>query len=227
MLPRLPASMYWQIYQAYLRGPHALFGLFAEAFAQHALCGPPDPNQQQRQIDDLSVDSTRLKSQIEKLQKEISELRHRNFQLRRRNSELEPQLTKDSPNSWCPPSTDPPWAKRTRSLRRPSGKLAGGQAGHRGETLRLSPHPTHVIEHRPRECRGCHAPLADAQMVRRLRQQVWEIVPAKLKMTEHRLALLRCLVCGKTTRGEFSGAVRSGLQYGPGVKARGLYLQQY
>ena len=46
-------------------------------------------------------------------------------------------------------------------------------------------------------------------------------------MTEHRLAVLRCPACGRTTRGEFSGAVRSGVQYGPGVKARVLYLQQY
>jgi transposase len=63
--------------------------------------------------------------------------------------------------------------------------------------------------------------------VRHLRQQVWEVVPAKLKVTEHRLALLRCAKCGQTTQGEFPGSVRSGVQYGPGVKARVLYLQQY
>lgn len=59
------------------------------------------------------------------------------------------------------------------------------------------------------------------------RQQVWEVVPARLKVTEHRLARLRCPACGRTTQGEFSGAVRSGVQYGPGVRARVLYLQQY
>jgi transposase len=58
-------------------------------------------------------------------------------------------------------------------------------------------------------------------------QQVWEVVPAKLRVTEHRLALLRCQACGRTTQGEFAGSVRSGVQYGPGVKARVLYLQQY
>jgi transposase len=56
---------------------------------------------------------------------------------------------------------------------------------------------------------------------------VVEVVPAKLRVTEHRLALLRCSQCGQTTRGEFTGSVRSGVQYGPGVKARVLYLQQY
>jgi transposase len=52
-------------------------------------------------------------------------------------------------------------------------------------------------------------------------------VPARLRVSEHRLAVLRCRACGKTTRGEFAGSVRSGVQYGAGVKARVLYLQQY
>lgn len=220
-------SMPWQIYQAYLSGPHALFRLFEEAFGRTALYGPPDPDQQQRTIDDLAQHITRLKAQIEKLQAEARELHYRNFQLQRRNSELEPLLTKDSHNSSRPPSTDPPWAKRTKSLRRPSGRRPGGQAGHRGSTLRLSVHSTRVVEHRPRECQSCHASLAAGQLLRHLRQPVWEVVPARLKVTEHRLAVLRCSQCGQTTRGEFSGAVRSGVQYGSGVKARVLYLQQY
>jgi transposase len=41
------------------------------------------------------------------------------------------------------------------------------------------------------------------------------------------MAVARCQACGRTTQGEFAGRVRSGVQYGPGVKARVLYLQQY
>ncbi|HEY0378990.1 MAG TPA: IS66 family transposase [Pyrinomonadaceae bacterium] len=219
--------MHWQIYQAYLRGPSALFRLFEDAFGRLALPGEPEPDQRQREIEALSDDITRLKAQIERLQVEVSELHGRNFRLGRRNAELESLFAKDSHNSSRPPSTDPPWAKRTRSLRRPSGRRAGGQAGHRGETLRLLARPDRVIEHRPRQCRHCHAAFFESQVARYLRQQVWEVVPARLKVTEHRLALLRCSQCGQTTRGEFAGAVRSGVQYGPGVKARVLYLQQY
>jgi transposase len=224
---KLPDSMHWQIYQAYMRGPHALFLLFEDAFGRLALYGEPDPDMRQREIEAMSEHLTRLKAQIEKLQSEIIELHGRNFQLGRRNAELEAQLSKDSHNSSRPPSTDPPWAKRTKSLRRPSGRRAAGQLGHHGETLRLTQRPNRVVEHRPRECRSCHAPLAAAQEVRHNRQQVWEVVPARLRVTEHRLAALRCPSCGKTTQGEFSGVVRSGVQYGPGVKARVLYLQQY
>jgi transposase len=140
---------------------------------------------------------------------------------------LEALIAKDSHNSSRPPSTDPPWAKRTKSLRRPSGKRPGGQVGHHGETRWLSDSPNRVVEHRPRECRSCRASLDSAQVVSQRRQQVVEVVPARLRVTEHRLALLRCRACGKTTRGEFAGAVRSGVRYGPGVKARVLYLQQY
>jgi hypothetical protein len=60
--------MHWQIYQASLRGPHARFRLFEEAFGKAALNSPPDPDQQQRTIDDLSVQIAGLKAQIEKLQ---------------------------------------------------------------------------------------------------------------------------------------------------------------
>lgn len=227
MPPRLPDSIYWQVYQASLRGPHALFRLFEQAFGQQALCGPPAPDQQQREIADLAVHITRLNSQVEKLQAQVRQLRTRNFQLRRRNSELEALVTKDSHNSSRPPSTDPLWAKRTRSLRRPSGKRPGAQAGHQGTTLRLSSQPHRIIEHRPHQCGSCQWPLAGVNEVRHLRQQVWEVVPARLRVSEHRLALLRCPACGKTTRGEFAGAVRSGVQYAPSVKARVLYLQQY
>jgi len=227
MPSKLPDSMHWQIYQAYLSGPHALFRLFEDAYGRGALHDPPDPDHQQQQINELSAHISRLTAQIEKLRAEVSQLRGRNFQLGRRNAELEALSTKDSHNSSRPPSTDPPWTKRTRSLRRPSGRPPGGQTGHRGETLRLAPHPHRIVEHRPQECRGCHVPLSSAQVVRHLRQQVIEVVPARLRVTEHRLAVARCHACGRTTQGEFSGGVRSGVQYGPGVKARVLYLQQY
>jgi transposase len=107
------------------------------------------------------------------------------------------------------------------------GQAARGQVGHHGETLRLAERPNRIVEHRPRECRSCRASLDSAQVVGRRWQQVVEIVPAKLRVIEHRLTVLRCWACGKTTRGEFADSVRSGVQYGAGVKARVLYLQQY
>lgn len=122
---RLPDSMPWLIYQAYLQGPGALFRLFEEAFGRHALYGPPDPDQQQRTIDALSEQVEQLKAQVSRLQAEVSELGGRDFRLLRRNAEIEAVIVKDSHNSSRPPSSDPPWAKRTKSLRRPSGRRPG------------------------------------------------------------------------------------------------------
>jgi hypothetical protein len=78
---RLPDSMPWRIYQAYLQGPRALFRLFEETFGRQALYGPPEPDQQQRAIDALSDDISRLKAQVGRLQAEVSDLRGHNFQL--------------------------------------------------------------------------------------------------------------------------------------------------
>lgn len=227
MLPNLPHGMAFQIYQAWLQGPSALFRLFEEAFGRQALYGPPDPDVQQREIDSLSEQIGRLQARNERLAAEVGELQGQSLRLQRRNAELEAIVAKDSHNSSRPPSTDPPWAKRTRSLRRPSGRTPGGQAGHSGETLRLCERPNRIVEHRPRECRSCHARLDSAQVTGHRRQQVVEVVPARLRVTEHRLAVVRCRACGRTTSGEFAGTVHSGVQYGPGVKARVLYLQQY
>ena len=44
MSRKLPDSMHWQIYQAYLQGPHALFRLFEDAFGRLALHGQPEPD---------------------------------------------------------------------------------------------------------------------------------------------------------------------------------------
>lgn len=52
-------------------------------------------------------------------------------------------------------SSDPPWAKRTKSLRRPSGRRPGGQPGHAGHTMRLTQTPQRVVTHRPARCRHC------------------------------------------------------------------------
>jgi len=142
----------FEIYETCRRGPAAVLRLFEEALGTRAIYGPPDLDQQQRTIDSLSDEIGRLKRQVSRLKAALGEARGEVDWLRRRNTELEKLVTKDSHNSSRPPSSDPPWAKRTRSLRRPSGKRPGGQPGHAGHTLRLTPTPRRVVTHRPARC---------------------------------------------------------------------------
>src|SRR5262245_65969628 len=89
-----------------------------------------------------------------------------------RVQELEARLAKDSHNSGKPPSSDG-LGRKTRSLRKKSGKKPGGQLGHRGETLRLVALPDAVVEYRPIVCAACQTRLAeDTTVVLRERRQV-------------------------------------------------------
>jgi transposase len=217
----------YEIYQTYLKGPAALIRLFEQALGTQAIYGSPPPDLQQRTIASQAEEIDRLKSQITSLQAELNELRHHNFRLTRRNSELEALLSKDSHNSSRPPSSDAPWAKRNKSLRRPSGKPPGGQPGHPGHTLRLTQKPTRIIRHRPKQCRHCLSPLGGGRSAGAERRQVIDLLPARLRVTEHRAEVVCCPACGRRTKAKFPEGVRATVQYGPSVLARALYLHDY
>ena len=221
----MPTS--YEIYQTYLRGPAALIRLFEEALGTRAVYGPPDPDTQQRTIDALSDEIGRLKRQVSRLKAALGEARGEVDWLRRRNAELEKLVAKDSHNSSRPPSSDPPWAKRTRSLRRPSGRRPGGQPGHDGHTLRLTQTPQRVVTHRPARCRHCSCSLGGSQAAGVERRQIVELMPARLRVTEHRAEVVRCSSCGRRTKASFPAGVSATVQYGPSLMARALYLHDY
>jgi transposase len=221
----MPTS--YEIYQTYLRGPAAVIRLFEQSLGTQAIYGAPTPDMQQRTIESLSEEIGRLQRQVACLKQELRETRSDNHRLLRRNAELEAFVSKDSHNSSRPPSTDPPWRKRTRSLRRPSGKRPGGQPGHRGHTLRLTQQPTRVVTHRPARCRHCSSPLSEGRSTGCERRQVVDLMPIRLRVTEHRAEVMLCLACGQRTKADFPEGVRATVQYGPRVIARALYLHDY
>ncbi|UKK79389.1 transposase [Segatella baroniae B14] len=70
---------------------------------------------------------------------------------------------KSSSNSSVPPSQESIAARelrRTKSLRKPSGKPSGGQPGHKGSTLKSVTTPDRIIEHKPHYCKCCGRPLS-------------------------------------------------------------------
>ena len=224
---RAQMSTSYEIYQTYLHGPTAVLRLFEQALGIQAIYGTPTPDMQQRTIECLSDEIGQLQSQISRLQEELRDTRSDNHRLLRRNAELEALVSKDSHNSSRPPSTDPLWAKHTKSLRRPSGKRPGGQPGHRGHTLRLMQKPTRVLTHRPERCRHCSSPLREGHRTGTERRRVIDLVPIRLRVTEHRADIVRCPACGRRTKAEFTDGVRASVQYDPSVFARALYLHNY
>ncbi len=154
---------------------------------------------------------------------QIAALMAQNAALAARVQELEARLAKDSHNSGKPPSSDG-LGRKTKSLRRRSGKKAGGQLGHRGETLRLVATPDAVVEHRPTICASCQAPLDEAAVVLRERRQVQELPRVRLVVTEHQALHVRCPRCQAVSVGAFPAEAPSRAQYGPRLRALAVYL---
>jgi transposase len=175
-------------------------------------------------IAELEAENAALRAQVS----ELPGLREQVQLLAAQVRDLQARLAKDSHNSGKPPSSDglTRTPRRTKSLRTPSGKKAGGQLGHRGETLRLVAIPDAVLQHRPTVCRQCQAPLAAAAVVGRERRQVQELPPVRLVATEHQALRLRCPACQAVTAGTFPPEAPSRAQYGPRLRALAVYLVQ-
>jgi transposase len=169
----------------------------------------------------LRAENAALRVQVS----ELPVLREQVTVLLARVQELEAQRAKDSHNSSKPPSSDG-LRRKTKSLRKPSGKKAGGQLGHRGQTLHLVATPDVVVEHRPAVCAQCQTALEDAPVVLRERRQVSELPPVRLVVTEHRALHVRCAECGQVSVGAFPTAAPSRAQYGPRLRALAVYLVQ-
>jgi transposase len=168
----------------------------------------------------------RLCEQIAQQQAQITQQQTQIAQLTERVSQLEEQLAANSRNSSKPPSSDGP-GPRTRSLRPSSGKKPGAQIGHPGTTLTQVVTPARIVCHSPTACPGCGATLNHVRGTEQaVRRQVFDLPPLQLAVTEHRLVSKQCPACGTTTTGEFPATVRNHVQYGAGVKALAVCLNQ-
>lgn len=117
--------------------------------------------------------------------------------------------------------------RRTRSLRRPSGRRPGGQPGPRGHTCLRVEQPDEVVTHAPALCRGCDASLVSNYLVKCENRQVIELPPTRPWVVEHRALTKRCRDCDELTKGRFPKGVRAAVQYRPGLRARAVYLVNY
>jgi transposase len=125
---------------------------------------------------------------------------------------------------------DPPWkkVKHTRSLRTKSGMKVGGQPGHKGSTLLPVAEPDQTIVHRPEVFAGCGTSLEDSDgVLRSVRRQVFDIADGRVKVTEHRIAMVQCPHRASTAKARFPAGIRAPVQYGMGVLTRAVYIHLY
>jgi transposase len=148
-------------------------------------------------------------AQIEVLQAQVAELRRR--------------LGLNSTNSSKPPASDGLAKPPPRSLRRASGRRPGKQPGAPGAALSQVDRADEVVKHRPVRCVGCRADLADAPVVDVVRRQVFDLPAARMKVTEHQLAVCRC-ACQTVSTAAGPAGVNAATQYGPSVAALAAYL---
>ncbi len=161
-----------------------------------------------------------MQDEIQVLQEENAALREENARLRALLAELLPlktqvehlrasikqlesRLAKDSHNSHLPPSSDR-FARqpKTKSLRQPSGKKPGAQAGHEGTTLYQVSKPDQVIVHAVEACAFCQHDLRQEPALYLERRQVLDIPPSgqchldKKKLTEAGALVVEGLMLG-------------------------------
>jgi transposase len=161
-------------------------------------------------------------ARIAELEAVVAQQREQIATLLERLGELEARLAKDSHNSGKPPSSDG-LGRKTRSLRKRSGKKPGGQLGHRGETLRLVA-ADEIVAHQAVICVQCQTPLADAPVVARERRQVYDLPVARLQIRERQALHVRCPICQHVSAGVFPTEAASRAQYGPRLRALAVYL---
>ena len=159
------------------------------------------------------------------LRAENAALREKVQTLLARVQELEARLAKDSHNSHLPPSSDR-FHRQPKSLRQKSGKQPGGQAGHTGNTLKLSETPDLVIVHPVDHCQHCQRDLREVESLRVERRQVIDLPPKRVLVIEHQSQQKCCPRCQQISLAAFPDDVRAPVQYGAAIGAVGVYLVQ-
>jgi transposase len=137
----------------------------------------------------------------------------------------ESKVPKNSQNSSKPPSSDG-LTKKTRSLREASGKPVGGQAGHKGTTLRQVAQTTETVDHPlPGQCDRCLQRLALSKARVAERRQVFDVPAMAINVVEHRTLEVAC-TCSQVHVSTFPADVSEPAQYGPNVRALAVHLTQ-
>jgi transposase len=175
--------------------------------------------------DQLRQEKSHLQEQV-RMQQEVIERQSQQIALLTAQIEdLQARLSKDSHNSHLPPSSDR-FKRQPKSLRKKSGKKAGGQPGHPGQHLQMVETPDQVINHGVETCPACQHDLREVPVLQLERRQVVELPPKRVVVIEHQAERKCCPACQEVILAPFPADVTAPVQYGPALGALAVYLVQ-
>ena len=165
-----------------------------------------------------------LKQENKQLAETIKSLYATIEELKQTIKELTEKLGQNSRNSSKPPSSDGLSKPSPKSLRKPSGKKAGGQKGHPGAHLAVTVEPDEVIHHIPCACRNC--PSQDNCISQARIGETRHVIDAvvDVKTTAHQILVIDCPLQGRTHQGVFPDSIKAPVQYGENLQALAVAL---
>ena len=177
--------------------------------------------QKDKEIHKLKIELSTTKSDLANANTRIKELEDENDKKDDSiGSSGKPEKT--SSNSSVPPSQESISARelrRTKSLRKPSGKPSGGQPGHKGSTLQSISMPDRIIKHEPAYCKCCGRPL-DCIEYRKIRKTQIVDIKFVVETTEEQYYEKVCQ-CGCVNNCD---APNCRIKYGDNIRALVSYL---
>ncbi|MFZ1497853.1 MAG: IS66 family transposase [Saprospiraceae bacterium] len=164
-----------------------------------------------------------LLERVSQLEAENAQLRLENIALKNENLELKARLAKNSTNSHKPPSSEG-YSKKPAFPKVTTNKV-GGQVGHKGQTLQMSPRPDELVKHYAQICSSCLNKLSESDVIKvGSSHQVFDLPPQKLWVVQHELLVSQCS-CGCQNKASLPlGLSASPVQYGSNIKALAVYL---
>lgn len=150
-----------------------------------------------------------LIQKVEQLTREVQYLRERLSKY---------ETPKNSNNSSVPPSKDENRPKRNQSLRKKTGRKAGGQKGRKGNTLKMVDNPDIIKNHIPEYCSCCGKDIRNTPYEFVGKRQVIDIPEIKFETTEHQIYKRVCS-CGHTTKSSYPTQANAPVSYGNNIES--------
>ena len=178
-----------------------------------------------RKVSRLTKELEDARQQIQDRDQTIAELNQKLEKYMQLAGKLDRPMANTN-NSSVPSSKNPLGApKRTRSLRKPSGKKVGGQPGHEGHTRPITDFPDEQEEcQAPTICPKCGSPIDPSTLYDGECRQVVDIPAYVVPLIKEYIQKVGVCKCGHHVKGEFPKEVTGTVCFGKNIKATVAYL---